>query len=772
MNNRRKQLMLASAKEYCKCVVEGKTLKYNQLANIVNKQAEVIQGLTISTTNGLIKINGTSTTDNTYFDYQIAEYSYNGFKANHKYFIWLQQSNYGRVFLVASSPYNKINDSPIIFACTSSQYLILRVATNGLTYNNYCVRVNVIDLTALGLDSITSPGDFFATDLGKYIAKGNYLPYEPNGKFIHAQSPIHFKGVNIWNENCKNGIYYEGNFYSNGYEDFICSVDMIKVSPNKEYFYFNGSSDFDCYIVYEMFDKNRNYISRNICENKHSFRTTNDCEYVLFYVNNTYGNKYNHDICISENVYDINRTQGILSGSSASTPRAFEEGKYYIGLSGNNYYYPNYISSFSYDGLTMSFQTSSGGYGVVLPFKVEGNKTYYLDYVSNPNESVVYVSYFDKNGNYINYVSTSNHLVTTPANCYWLVLVLRPQTNILATYRNIVVKEIGYQRYCGTKTYYEPLTYNQLVQNGNFASTENWSLNGCTLSVLNNVGTLTITENNASNGIETGIQLGGSSHKYALVYKAYASRTTKVWFRLGGSSIAGIEEYIYTTERQFKFIFTSSYNSTETLRMFVNINNLFLQNGDKVYLSNFMVIDLTNLYGAGNEPTTVNELNETDLGKAIDNSEYLPYSVSNNAYYVGGWDMYKGCVWKSWNGQLTKTMSLINLDNLSWTAEDFGMVAQLPSNFKTFEGTELASVIAEKYETAKYYDEIQDSICIADVHPYGYSVVIRYGNTTPSGFALFELATPTTKNVTTRMVSRRTINVESDNGIDMDFTKE
>ena len=134
--------------------------------------------------------------------------------------------------------------------------------------------------------------------------------------------------------------------------------------------------------------------------------------------------------------------------------------------------------------------------------------------------------------------------------------------------------------------------------------------------------------------------------------------------------------------------------------------------------------------------------------------------------------MYKGCVWKSWNGQLTKTMALINLDNLSWVSDEIGMVAQLPSNFKTFEDDELASVIAEKYETKKYNDEILDSICIANLYGYGYSVVIRYGSTQPSGFALFELVTPTTENVTTRMVSRRTINVESENGIDMDFTKE
>lgn len=714
MNNRRKELMLASAKEYCKCVVEGKTLKYNQLANIVNKQAEVIQGLTISTTNGLIKINGTSTTDNTYFDYQIAEYSYTGFKANHKYFIWLQQSNYGRVFLVASSPYNEINDSPIIFTCTSSQYLILRVATNGITYNNYCVRVNIIDLTALGLDSITSTSDFFATDLGKYVKNGNYLPFS-SGDFIHSKTPIHFKGVNIWNEQWEVGYLNLSNGQNAYGTDEIRSADYIKVIPNTTYYHtFVGRI---CY-----YDKDKNYIGNSDYVLAGKIRTPMNCEFIRFYTSD-YGNTYLNDICISQNVWDEN----------------WEVGLYLLNAINN-----------------------------VGKIKVLPSQTFY---VSCPTDINIYE--FDKNN-----VNTVSHNLSGDNKTF----KTREDTRTIAFYvstsygttynNNIGIFYYGYHKYCGTKTYYEPLTYNQLVQNGNFASTDNWSLNGCTLSVLDNVGILTITANANSNGIETGIQLGGSSHKYALVFNAYSSRTTKMNFSLGGSSIAGTEEYITTTKNQFKFIFTNSGDSTTTLRMFVNLNNLFLQNGDKVYLSNFMVIDLTNLYGAGNEPTSVDELNETDLGKAIDNGEYLPYSVSNDTYYLGGWDMYKGCVWKSWNGQLTKTMSLINLDNLSWTSEDIGMVAQLPSNFKTFEDNELASVIAEKYETAKYNDEILDSICIADIYGYGYSVVIRYGDTQPSGFALFELATPTTENVTTRMVSRRTINVESENEIDLDFTKE
>ena len=148
------------------------------------------------------------------------------------------------------------------------------------------------------------------------------------------------------------------------------------------------------------------------------------------------------------------------------------------------------------------------------------------------------------------------------------------------------------------------------------------------------------------------------------------------------------------------------------------------QVGDTYRVRNAMLFDLTAL-GLENV-NSLDDFKKTKLGMFLSKGYSLSFATSNNTI----------------KDQLVKTFKEIDLSDLTWTSEDVGMVAQLPSDFKTFEGNELASVIAEKYKTAIFDDEIQDSICIADVYPYGYSVVIRYGNTTPSGKALLELETP------------------------------
>ena len=363
MNNRRKQLMLASAKEYCKCVVNGNTLKYNQLANIVNKQAEVIQGLTISTTNGLIKINGTSTTGNSYFDYQIAEYSYTGFKANHKYFIWLQQSNNGRVFLVVGSPYNEINESPTIFTCTSSQYLILRVATNGLTYDNYCVRVNVIDLTELGLGSITSASEFFATDLGKYIKKGNYLPFS-SGEFIHSQSPINFNGVNIWNEQWEVGYLNLSNGQNAYGTDEIRSVDYIKAIPNTTYYHtFIGRI---CY-----YDKDKNYIGNSDYVLAGTITTPMNCEFIRFYTSD-YGNTYLNNICINISNANYNGKYYKYCGTNALMEGlTLQKGDTYKTYSVDSVEYNQKVNP---NSVTTSGTLNANGYADLFNFSVDSSQ--------------------------------------------------------------------------------------------------------------------------------------------------------------------------------------------------------------------------------------------------------------------------------------------------------------------------------------------------------------------------------------------------------------
>ena len=60
MNNRRNDLLVASARKYCKCVVSGKTIKYNQV--IKENDNTAFSGITLTANNnGSVTVNGTAT---------------------------------------------------------------------------------------------------------------------------------------------------------------------------------------------------------------------------------------------------------------------------------------------------------------------------------------------------------------------------------------------------------------------------------------------------------------------------------------------------------------------------------------------------------------------------------------------------------------------------------------------------------------------------------------------------------------------------------------
>ena len=425
MNNRRNELLLVSAKEYCKCIVEGKTIRYNQ------KNVMPSGSFTTWTTIGAADvING-----HKYLIHNVYSRPSNDAYGDTDYQVYLDG------LLVEGYLYGVNVEKDWIMTCTAQTGTMYFLSA---TYDNFAgevfYQIMVIDLTALGLDNITNANEFYQTDLGKYIAKGYYLSASDNA-FLNANAPIHFKGVNLWNEQWQNGYYATGTktFVSN--DSWICSKNEIKVNSNTKYF-------FKCsYYNVIYFFNDDTYIDSVICTDN-GFTTPYNCNNILFMTNIA---TYNHDICISENKFVDSLTQGTLSGFANTTPRQFEEGKYYAGLTDNNYYYASYISNLSVNGGKISFQTSSGGYGVGIPFRAYPNRTYYLDYVCSITEDRIHVSFFDKDGNYLSYVSTTNNLVTTPANCYWVVLVLRPTENTYAVYNDIVVKESSYQKYCGTQ---------------------------------------------------------------------------------------------------------------------------------------------------------------------------------------------------------------------------------------------------------------------------------------------------------------------------------
>ena len=146
---------------------------------------------------------------------------------------------------------------------------------------------------------------------------------------------------------------------------------------------------------------------------------------------------------------------------------------------------------------------------------------------------------------------------------------------------------------------------NQVVANGDFSNgTTGWNGYGGSLSATNNIGTLTITSSAGSNRIQQDIN-PSTNHKYLISFDVKSSRAS-VGFAQFGVSIFTLEFNINTTWSNYSVVYAPT-STTDPFRLYINRNNQYLQNGDTVDFRNIRIIDLTLAFGAGNEPTDIND---------------------------------------------------------------------------------------------------------------------------------------------------------------------
>ena len=131
-------------------------------------------------------------------------------------------------------------------------------------------------------------------------------------------------------------------------------------------------------------------------------------------------------ICKTKNLFPTSTVVGTLSGWSQSTARQFEEDKWYIGITANNYYEPSTIIEYELTGNYVYINTKGNSYGIGKAFKCEPNQTYTMTckWVENTNYMKISIGFYDENGNYLSYDATSDErrTFTTPANCKWFTV--------------------------------------------------------------------------------------------------------------------------------------------------------------------------------------------------------------------------------------------------------------------------------------------------------------------------------------------------------------
>lgn len=134
-------------------------------------------------------------------------------------------------------------------------------------------------------------------------------------------------------------------------------------------------------------------------------------------------------ICKTKNLFSTSTEVGTLSGFDQSNARQFEEGKWYIGLSGNNYYAPGSIVEYELTENYVYVNTKGYGYGIGRAFKCEPNQTYTVSckWIEPTTTSInIATGFFDENGNYLSFIGgaylAERLTVTTPANCKWFTV--------------------------------------------------------------------------------------------------------------------------------------------------------------------------------------------------------------------------------------------------------------------------------------------------------------------------------------------------------------
>lgn len=327
----------------------------------------------------------------------------------------------------------------------------------------------------------------------------------------------------------------------------------------------------------------------------------------------------------TKNLFKFSDTVGTLTGGfGPNVARNFEEDKWYVGLTSNNYYAPNNVNSYSVKDNLITVNAQSLGYGLGRAFKTTAGVSYYFT-TTGYFAVGFYNSSCEKISNSIAYHNRGTF--ATPENCAWFTIVLRPDpVNSDCIYHNSQL-ELG-----STASPYQPYGYlplnrgkyiankepAQLLDKSKFPATT--TLNGVTF-INNGNGTFTV------NGTTT------NDTYFTLQGDQLVCTPNKKYLICGGPAIGSWSTFaLYVSQMSDKWladfpdfgngnVFTGVDNATKFSEVVIfiaknqTVNNLVFKP---------QLFDLTAMYGAGNEPTTVEQF-RTDYSNEL--YDYNPYNA-------------------------------------------------------------------------------------------------------------------------------------------------
>ena len=140
------------------------------------------------------------------------------------------------------------------------------------------------------------------------------------------------------------------------------------------------------------------------------------------------------------------KTEGLTAGVpsdttfSNATKRTFEVGKYYTGVSYNNYYQNARVTEVSVSDNSISVTSEAAAYGVSIPVVgLTVGETYVLSAVKTGD---LYVSHYQEDGTFISCSNKNPTNFTVPANTYYTLLLFEPPSNdAQGTFTNIQLEK-------------------------------------------------------------------------------------------------------------------------------------------------------------------------------------------------------------------------------------------------------------------------------------------------------------------------------------------
>lgn len=235
----------------------------------------------------------------------------------------------------------------------------------------------------------------------------------------------------------------------------------------------------------------------------------------------------------------------------------------------------------------------------------------------------------------------------------------------------------GYQHAISSEEiiYNTILDFNQLIENGNFVDSSGWSIYGGNtygnISVENNTCiinyNLDTTATNYQYGLMTNIDnMPNRTHIYYIKFDYWGNIGGNIIVEFGNGSLnqrsisTDIKEYIY-----HGLPYQSGTNTTQIL---IKPSNSVIDTSNdinKLYIKNFIIIDLTQMYGEGNEPT-IEQCNQ------IFTANYYNYTESNPVD-IGYWTGY-------YDGDAVGVQRGINIGetnqiNISWISKVFDAIS-------------------------------------------------------------------------------------------------